>query len=279
MENIRFLIEKYFDGALSAEEERNLVARLRSEELSEELQADKELILAMCTPMPTDKECDAVYERVEAMIDALAEQEKVLMVEPEKRKMPPRKHFAMPRIVWSLVALFAIVAGALFVYDYEKQTTDDVSNIVAAVGDNGNVANEHKNNIAVATVAENDTNIAVADEHANMYSNRIAMAGGVKKSDNTIPPCDNAIVDRPQEKVEPEHRVNDENIVSFSLGEEPEIYSKYNVDTFDNSHDAEVYLSELLSDISSSINENRETINRTTNSIRTALDENLNSIL
>lgn len=296
MEDIKILIEKYFDTELTVEEERELCARLLSEELPEELLEDKKLILAMAAPIPTDEECNAVYSRVEAMIDALAEQEEsVLAPKAEIKKMPPRKVFTVPRIVWSMVALFAVAVSLLFVYDYEKQTAGDANKIAMTGDDSGKITVDVQDNELIAvTMAENDTKIAVTDEKTNkVYGNRIAMADGMKNSD-----------DRPQEKVEPEHKLNAGNIASTSAGEkpepevygrrdmamtgteeyhvyvlsEPEIESKYNVDTFDNIGDAEAYLRELLSSISASIDENNENIKQTATSIRELRDNTINNI-
>lgn len=321
MEDLKVLIEKYFDGALTVEEERVLQVRLLSEEVPEELQADRELILAMSVPRNTDAECDALRDRMSAMIDALEEQEMAVLPSAKIEKMPPRRHSAMPRIVWSMVAMFAVAVSLLFVYDYEKQSAGDATETAADAGDNSAAAKAHENDIAAAVVVESDTNIVAADAKPDIvHGNLIAMADGVKKSDNRAPACDNVIVGKRQENAEPEHRENDEDIQIMTVSDnpvtdvygdsdmeititvedndivlcepeirivsepkvmvcsEPEMRSKYNVDTFDNSRDAEVYLSELLSSISSSIDENREAINRTANSIRTALDDNLNNI-
>ena len=75
----RQLIEKFYLGCTSLEEEQELRRYLMGDDLPPEVAAEKELLLAMLQPAVYD--CSEEMEDVSAMIDALAKEDKVAVKE------------------------------------------------------------------------------------------------------------------------------------------------------------------------------------------------------
>lgn len=111
--DIHKIIERYFDGATTIDEERELQQYLLTHDVPADLQRDKELMLSlMCKP------CDAVpspsFEgRLEAMIDNLATESIADTVEHETVACPKRRLYATPRLLWWTSAAAVILLVVL----------------------------------------------------------------------------------------------------------------------------------------------------------------------
>ena len=143
----RILIDKFFSGTTSREEEEMLRRYLNGENLPADIQKEKELLLAMLQPAEFD--CSEAMEEVSAMIDGLAAQETATF-----QRRPLRM---VVRYLYPAVAVAAVLALFFIVVPYSDNgvvrgnATDGAGKIVVinvseppvqAIGDNSFVLSE-----------------------------------------------------------------------------------------------------------------------------------------
>lgn len=140
----RILIDKFFSGTTSREEEEMLRRYLNGENLPADIQKEKELLLAMLQPVEYD--CTEEMAEVAAMIDSLAAAEANAGSQSQKR--PARTVFL--RTLSATVAAAAVLALMLVAVRYNDNAvqvpgTDAVlvaENVTAPVKDDGVDADE-----------------------------------------------------------------------------------------------------------------------------------------
>ena len=140
----RILIDKFFSGTTSREEEEMLRRYLNGENLPADIQKEKELLLAMLQPVEYD--CTEEMAEVAAMIDSLAAAEAYAGSQSQKR--PARTVFL--RTLSATVAAAAVLALMLVAVRYNDNAvqvpdTDAVlvaENVTAPVKDDGVDAGE-----------------------------------------------------------------------------------------------------------------------------------------
>ena len=140
----RILIDKFFSGTTSREEEEMLRRYLNGENLPADIQKEKELLLAMLQPVEYD--CTEEMAEVAAMIDSLAAAEANAGAQSQKR--PARTVFL--RTLSATVAAAAVLALMLVAVRYNDNAvqvpdTDAVlvaENVTAPVKDDGVDAGE-----------------------------------------------------------------------------------------------------------------------------------------
>lgn len=98
--NLKVMIERFFNAELTVAEERELCSYLREHDVPTELRKDKEAIMALCA-------CDVEVElpagaeaRLEAMLDTLAQDETLPKVNENGVAKTKRRQFKVPRFVW-----------------------------------------------------------------------------------------------------------------------------------------------------------------------------------
>ena len=102
------LIEQYFEGTLSFEEEEALCSYLRENEVPEPMQRDKEAVLAMCACVDDLSLPQGAAARLEAMLDELESNSLAVGESGQQSTVPIIKKKKVP-IVWR-VAVAAAVA-------------------------------------------------------------------------------------------------------------------------------------------------------------------------
>ena len=140
----RILIDKFFSGTTSREEEEMLRRYLNGENLPADIQKEKELLLAMLQPVEYD--CTEEMAEVAAMIESLAAAEAYAGSQSQKR--PARTVFL--RTLSATVAAAAVLALMLVAVRYNDNAvqvpgTDAVlvaENVTAPVKDDGVDAGE-----------------------------------------------------------------------------------------------------------------------------------------
>lgn len=117
--DVREKIEAFFNAGLSFEEEMELYRYLCENEVPDDLQSAKKAIIALCGydedfSMPEDVEM-----RLEAFIDALADEEKREGTSVVAVEKAPRKIIKIPMRVWRTLSAAAVLVFA-FVITYNK---------------------------------------------------------------------------------------------------------------------------------------------------------------
>lgn len=158
----RVLIENFFHGTTSHDEEDMLRRYLKEENLPADILEQKEMLLAML--QPSEYECSEAMDEISAMIDRLAVQE------VEKRAVvathKPATRMVLMRYVYSAMAVVALIALLLITYPYgndcmqqptapivavvvEEPAGNDSANEQPIVAENAAGAKEHGYNINV----------------------------------------------------------------------------------------------------------------------------------
>ncbi len=129
---LRTMIERFFEAALTADEERELCSYLRGNDVPAELRKDKEAILALCSDESIEASSAEAFARVEAMIDALETEQQPQAIErhqiPDNKKGKIRK---IPRYVWQGVAAAAVFTLCFFIFTNSEQ--EQTSELIAMV--------------------------------------------------------------------------------------------------------------------------------------------------
>lgn len=126
--NVEDLINRYFEGEITLEEERQLRNFLRENEVPAELQRDKELILSLCEQPSEVKIPDDLSERLSNKIDEWESKSN------EQKEAAPvigtvKKRYTLSRLQW-VYAAAAVVALLLTFHlfnpadDSQKDTFD-----------------------------------------------------------------------------------------------------------------------------------------------------------
>ena len=118
IEQIKSLLSRFYEGQTTPEEERQLVAFFRREDVPEELQKDKQLFLMLAhisdQEMPTD-----IAEEITAFVNNLGQTDKEPALSETKQrkgiiyrlKTPPKMWY---RIAATVAILIALGGGVLF---------------------------------------------------------------------------------------------------------------------------------------------------------------------
>ncbi len=126
MSNIKELIEKFFDGTTTVEEELEMRRILCQEELPAHIEEQKALLLAM---LPTESEVPAGLEaRLEALIDNLAQEEQTLPCHPKEvaeRSLRSTRALLFARC--ATLAAAAIVALVCLLHPIKERPRDTFS--------------------------------------------------------------------------------------------------------------------------------------------------------
>lgn len=130
--NLRTMIECFFEGTLTANEERELCCYLRGNDVPAELRKDKEAILALCSENSAEASADEAFSRLEAMIDAFETEQHPQPTEthqmPNIEKGKIRK---IPRYIWQGVAAAAVLILCFFIFtNIEQEQTDELTAMV-----------------------------------------------------------------------------------------------------------------------------------------------------
>lgn len=121
-ENLRIMIERFFNAELSVEEERELCYFLREHDVPAELHKDKETIIALCGKEQKAELPVGAETRLEAMLDTLVEDEELYMSAKRSTTKAKRGLLGVPRFIWyGTVAATVLVACYLFVNNDELQ--------------------------------------------------------------------------------------------------------------------------------------------------------------
>ena len=117
MDNMRDLIERFFDGATSIEEEYRLRRILEEENLPADIEREKNMLLAM---LPVPCEIPAGMEaRLNNLIDSLAANE-----EAKKAPHPTKKPSKARRIIIYTLATAAAIALTFALHPEEQRPKD-----------------------------------------------------------------------------------------------------------------------------------------------------------
>lgn len=120
-ENLKIMIERFFNAELSAEEERELCCFLREHNVPDELRKDKETIIALCGE---DTEIDlpaGAEARLEEMLDSLAEDEERLLANERSAPKIQRRILGIPRFVWHSAATAAMLVLCYLLVNNKEQ--------------------------------------------------------------------------------------------------------------------------------------------------------------
>lgn len=120
-ENLRIMIERFFNAELSVEEERELCRFMREHDVPAELRKDKEAIIALCGRGVEADLLPGADTRLEAMLDTIAENEHQYMTDGRSTSKAKRRIFRIPRFMWYGAAAAALVACYMFVNNDELQ--------------------------------------------------------------------------------------------------------------------------------------------------------------
>lgn len=155
----RVLVEKYFQGTTSREEEDALRRYLMEDDLPEDTLREKEMLLAML--QPAGCECCEAMDEISAMIDGLAVQEEqnaaVVLHKPAPRR-------ALMRYLYSAMAVAAVMALLLLVFPYNGDNMQQPDAQFVAVSEpsvNDTVIEQPivAENNAVTEDTDNDTDV------------------------------------------------------------------------------------------------------------------------
>lgn len=129
-EKLDMMIERFFNAELSVEEERELCRYLREHDVPAELRKDKEAIIALCgeeheVVLPSGAEA-----RLEAMLDALAEDEVYDAIGESDTHVAKRRIFKIPRLVWHGAAVVALLAVGYIFMDENVQSNGQQQAVV-----------------------------------------------------------------------------------------------------------------------------------------------------
>lgn len=120
-ENIKIMIERFFNAELSAKEERELCCFLREHNVPAELRKDKECIIALCGKDEDIASIPGAEARLEAMLDTLAEDEERQVTDGHSIPKAKRRILKVPRLVWYSAAAAVVLAASLLFMDSDGQ--------------------------------------------------------------------------------------------------------------------------------------------------------------
>ena len=119
---LKTLIEQFFDATLTYEEENRLCRYLREHDVPAELRKDKETILALCSENDEIELPDSAEQRLEAMLDKLAEKSNEVIENKKSITREKRSTIGIPIRIWrGIVAAVVLTTGYLFTAEYMQQ--------------------------------------------------------------------------------------------------------------------------------------------------------------
>lgn len=125
------LIEQFFEGTLTVDEEQALCTFLRENEVPASMQRDKEAVLAMCG-YTFDRSLPAgAAQRLEAMLDELDSNSSPACTEERLPAAPVRRARKIPIFVRRVAAVAAVVAALFLVVRHGTHSTHNNSDWVA----------------------------------------------------------------------------------------------------------------------------------------------------
>lgn len=114
--DINILIEQFFEGTLSLEEEKMLCNYLRNNEVPSSMQRDKEAVLALCGCSPDCSLPQGAAQRLEAILDELDSNISPAEVVSRPAAKSRMKIWKIPKVARAVVAAAAAVALIFLLY-------------------------------------------------------------------------------------------------------------------------------------------------------------------
>ena len=134
---LKEMMVRFFDAELTAEEERELCCWLRENDVPAELREDKEAMMALCGEPIVAELPEGAAQRLEAMLDGLAEEQQRFVADTECVAGEGKQRFMIPRPAVRVAVAAAAVLLALFVtvsgYDSAGKQTDAVDDYTAGL--------------------------------------------------------------------------------------------------------------------------------------------------
>lgn len=131
---LKEMMERFFDAELTAEEERALYRWLRENDVPAELRKDKEAIIALCSVDADIALPAGAVQRLETMLDGLAEEQELLVSDAGCIAGEGKQRFMIPRpVIRAAVAAAVLLAIFMAIPGYDNvggQT--DVPNVCMA---------------------------------------------------------------------------------------------------------------------------------------------------
>lgn len=179
---LRMMIEQFFDAVLTAEEERELCHYLRENDVPAELRGEKEMILAFCRESEDVELPDGAAMRLEAMIDALADEGKQTASNEKSVTKTHQRIITIPRIMRYSAAAAAVIA-CLLTAEYWTSATQQ-SNEVLAFDTEKDTFDNPEEAMLCLKAAFNDINLAVNSTQNNIKEIEATLGASIKMSIN-----------------------------------------------------------------------------------------------
>lgn len=164
----KVLIDKYFLGMTSCEEETELRRCLMQDNLPADMLQERDCLLAMLNPV--EYECSEAMDAVSAMIDNFAAKETATM---QQRKVSRR---VVLRRLGSVVAVAAAAQLFFLFFPYSNETVHDDKELLATacVNENGAyesvIENDYVNSVAQNQVAVDEIQPVAVEKEVHLYS-------------------------------------------------------------------------------------------------------------
>ncbi len=164
----KVLIDKYFLGMTSCEEEAELRRCLMQDNLPADMLQERDCLLAMLNPV--EYECSEAMGAVSAMIDNFAAKETATI---QQRKASRR---VVLRSLGSIVAVAAAALLFFLFFPYSNETVQDDKELLATacVNENGAyesvIENDYVNSVAQNQVAVDEIQPVAVEKEVHLYS-------------------------------------------------------------------------------------------------------------
>ena len=119
------LIEQFFDGTLTVEEEQALCTFLRENEVPASMQRDKEAVLAMCANVFDNSLPAGAQQRLEAMLDELDSNTSAACTEERLPVAPVQRVRKIHVLVRRVAAVAAALVAVFLVVRHNTHNTSD----------------------------------------------------------------------------------------------------------------------------------------------------------
>ena len=127
IEQIQSLLSRFYEGQTTPDEERQLAAYFRREDVPEELQEDKQLFLMLAQisdqEMPTD-----IAEQITAFVNNLGQTKIQPLIPEDKQRKGVIFRLKTPPKMWyrvaATVAILLAIGGGMFVHQQRTLATD-----------------------------------------------------------------------------------------------------------------------------------------------------------
>ena len=181
----KVLIDKYFLGMTSCEEETELRRCLMQDNLPADMLQERDCLLAMLNPV--EYECSEAMDAVSAMIDNFAAKETATM---QQRKVSRRV------VLHGLCSIVAVAAAALLFFlffPYSNEIVQDDKELLATAGVNENgtyesvIENNYVNSVAQNQVAVDEIQPVAVEKEEHLYS-RLDETAVHKITENRVEP-------------------------------------------------------------------------------------------